>query len=208
MPGLFDTIAAPAERQEAVLRKALEARRDAWQHAGKGYLYRGGGDYLLRHGKFFSGEQLPAEYEALKGAERNCFENALRACEANPSLRYFEGVYTVGSGHYTPHAWCVTADDHLLEVTFPTDPEVLAMGRERLSRQPMLSLDRWGYWGVEFDATFVLSYWTTHMEYAPGGVGHVGILDRPAQDTDENCAEWRDDWPIYSYPYDVRRTEP
>lgn len=189
------------------MRKALEARRDAWQHTDKGYLYRGGGDYLLRHGRFFSGEEL-GDYEHLKGPEGNCFENALHACEADPSLHYYEGVYAVGGGHYTPHAWCVTDGDRLLEVTFPTDPEVLAMGRERLSKQKVLPLEHWGYWGVEFDPTFAVAYWTKYQEYGPGGVGHVGILDRPSQDTDPGSTEWREDWPIYSYPYDARRTEP
>lgn len=211
MAGLFDALPKPQERQESVVRKALEARRDAWQHTDKGYLYRGAGDYLLRHGQFFSGAQLPPEYEHLKGSEGNCFENTLLACEADPTLRYFEGVYAVGARHYTPHAFAVTQDGRLLDVTFPTDPKLLAVGREYHTRLPMLPLDRWGYWGVEFNPAFVRAYWTTHQGYTGGeGEGHVGILDRPTQDAldGEDMGEWRDHWPIYTYPYDPRRTEP
>lgn len=212
MAGIFDSlIGSPVERQEAILRKALEARRDAWRHAAKGYLYRGGGDYLLRHGQFFSGEQLPADLEHLKGPEGRCFENVLGVCEADPSIRYFEGVYGIGSAHYTPHAWGVTQDGHLLEFTFPTDPAVLSQGLEFRSKQPVLPLEHWGYWGVEFNPAFVLAYWIAHNGYVPGAEGgHVGILDRPTWDAfdGEQMSEWREDFPIFTYPYDARRTEP
>lgn len=208
MAGIFDLLGSPVERQETVLRKALEARRDAWTHTDKGYLYRGGGDYLLRHGQFFSGAQLPGEYDVFMGTEGNCFENTLHACEANLTIRYFEGVYTVGAGHYTPHAWGVTPDGRLLEFTYPTDPELLATGREYRSHLPILPFEHWGYWGVEFNPIFVRSYWYTHNGVGADGQAHVGILDRPTQDTEENSVEWRDDWPIFSYPYDLRRTEP
>lgn len=204
MSGIFDAIPTAAERQKAVLQRALQARRSAWAHADKGYLYLGGGDLLLRHGQFFSGEELPSQYAQYYGAEGRCFENTLDACEADPTIRYYEGVYAIGSGHYTPHAWGVTPDGHLLEFTMPTDPEMIALGLEHRTKLPMLSVESWGYWGVEFNATFVRAYWDSHQE------GHVGILDRPSQDgaEKENTAEWRDHWPIFTYRYEAGRTKP
>lgn len=207
MAGLFEALGTPAARQEAILRKALEARRDAWPHTR--YLYRGGGDYLLRHGQFFAGAELPAEYAHLKGGEGECFANALLACEADPSLRYFEGVYEIGGGaHYTPHAWAVTQDGRLCEVTMPTDPATIAIGREFASKLPIRPVEHWGYWGVEFDPAFVRAYWATHNGLADDGRMQVGILDRPTHDARTGNEEWREDWPIYSYPYDPKRTEP
>lgn len=200
MPGVFDTIASPAERQEKIIRKALELRRSQWSHDG--YLYQGAADLLLRHGKFYSGRRLPDQYVPLLGAESACFQNAMEACEADSSLRYVEGVYTTSHGHYTPHAWCIDPAGQLLEVTVPTDPETLAVLIHSHTKLPYLGIEHWGYWGAEFDAGFVTAYCE---KYQPN---NVGILDRPAQDAAEGLPEWRDEWPILRDPYDPTRTEP
>lgn len=202
--GLFDEmLGSPAARQELILRKALEMRRQRWPHSG--FYYRGAGDLLLKHGKFYSGRELPEQYKHLTGPMQGCFMNAMLAAEANPSLRYCEGVYTTGGGHYTSHAWCLDPAGELLELTYPTEPERIAHGLDFHTKQPVLSPERWGYWGAVF-----------HPEYAraveDAYEGHA-ILDRPVHDelfdggAGLEAHEGRTEWPVFRYPYDPDRRE-
>lgn len=204
MTGLFDSlVGTPVERQRAVLRKALEARRDAWadSHPGK-WVYEGGGDLLLRHGTFYSGRELPEKYAHLRGAPSCCFDNALKAVRADPTLTYVEGVYAIGSTHYTPHAWCLDPQGQLLEMTLPTDEATRARALERRG-MPILPLEHWGYWGVVLHPDYVEAVWAAQEGQ--------GVLDRPVQDALEgnpHAMEWRDDWLILHHTYDPERTKP
>ncbi len=185
----------PAQRQEWVLRRALEARREAWTRGG---LYLGGADLLLRHGQFFSGAYRPDEFDCLEGERGRCFENALAAVRQQSTLRYFEGVYAIGSEHYTPHAWCVTQSDRLIEVTLPAKPETVAGGKTP-DGFDVLPVEHWGYWGAEFHPDFVEAVW----DLTPG---LVGILDRPTQDGFNGLAdEPGRDFPQLRVPYDKNR---
>lgn len=197
--GLFAQLGTPVEREEKVIRKALEARRDNWPH--EGFVYRSAGDLLLQHGKFYSGRQLPDQYAHHKGIPNQCFVNAMTACERDPTLLYVEGVYTVGRGHYTPHAWCLDPAGKLLEVTLPTDDETLAVARDFETGRPFPPLEQWGYWGAVFHPEYVRAIWE-------GQDGHVGILDRPSLDAASGNAEWRTTWPVLTVPYDPDRREP
>jgi hypothetical protein len=202
--GLFDELGAvlgtPQDRQKDVLTKALELRRQAWFEAhGDRFYYRGGADLLLQHGRFYSGRECPDKYAHLKGEPSMCFYNALAACEACPELRYCEGVYAIGQGHYTPHAWCLDPDGELVEVTLPTDAQSIAMGLEYTTGQRVLKLDFWGYWGAVFNTEYVQAVKNFQDDCLP-------VLDRPTQDGwEENCAEWREDWHVLRVPYDENR---
>jgi hypothetical protein len=202
MTGLFDQLASPEKRQEAILRKVLEERRRQWTRPT---YYLGAGDLLLRHGRFYTGRELPSAYQAMRGPTGRCFDNALAACRADPSLRYCEGVYGYGQGHYTPHAWAIDIRGELLELTVPTDPAMIATGRDGETLQPMVQLERWGYWGVVIHPDYV--------EAQNNADDQVGVLDRPTYDetlgTDpEGTDERREHFPIYTYPYIPDRRTP
>src|SRR5215831_8910735 len=185
----FLNLGTPAERQEAALRKALELRRDLWDR--EGFAYRGAGDLLLQHGKFYTGRELPDQYKHLKGTPNQCFVNALEACKSDESLTYVEGVYTIGRSHWTPHAWCLDSAGELLEVTLPTEPEVIGRGIDAGTGMKIMGLEHWSYWGAIFHPQYVEAVWALQD-------GHVGMLDRPSHDTlDEgrnpslSVSEWR-----------------
>lgn len=196
----------PAQRQETAVRKGLELRRQFWPHTDKGYIYRGGGDLLLQHGTFYSGRELPEEYRHLfrvDGGEGNCFRNAWHATREDPSLRYVEGVYAWAAGHFTPHAWCLDPDGQLLELTVETDPAQIAGAREYRTHMPMVSPDRWGYWGAVFHPDYISA--VSELEE-----GYGGVLDRPEADRrdGEQYTELREHWPVFTYPYDPNRKTP
>lgn len=195
----LEGLTTPQARQELVIRKALEMRREQWTKPG--FIYQGAGDLLLRHGKFYSGRTLPAQYEHLQGAPSGCFGNALAAAKADPTLRYCEGVYAIGARHYTPHAWCLDPNGELLELTMPTDPESLGEGRDGELGVKVLPLEHWGYWGAVFHPEFAEAVFA-----AQDG---QGLLDRPAEDAldgVERFGEWREDWHVLHLPYDPERT--
>lgn len=203
---IFDVIGTPQERQEKVLRRALQARIDAWdrrQPDGLPYAYEGGADLLLRHGGFYTGRELPEAYLEHKGVPGRCFLNALEAAQADPTLRYCEGVYAIGDSHYTPHAWCLDPDGNLLEVSLSTKPDEIAKGVRSLDgRLPMLGIEHWGYYGAVFHVEFVAEVFKAQDA--------AGLLDRPRADSldgNPHTMEWREDWHVLKLPYDpARRT--
>jgi hypothetical protein len=200
--GLFGgSLLTPAQRQKNIIRKALELRVQFWAH-GDNFVYRGAGDLLLRHGRFYSGRELPDQYKPLTGEMGRCFFNALEATTTDPHLHYCEGVYTTGSGHYTAHAWCLDPDGELLELTYPTEPERIAGAIDFTTRQPVLSPKHWGYWGAVFHPDYVRAVMAAQ--------DNMPVLDRPIHDALFDKAgldseEPRTDWPIYHYPYNPNR---
>ena len=195
---LGGVLLSPKQRQPAVIVRALEARRDAWPHTG--FYYRGGGDLLLQHGTFFSGRQLPPEYDHFRGSPGFCFNNSFEAAEQDSTLAYWEGVYTIGRGHYTPHAWCCDPNGELVELTLPTTEQEIERGVEEQTGLPVLGLEHWGYWGCQFDLDYVRAVRESEETYG-------GLMDRPTQDAAEGQPEWRTDWPVLRYPYDPNRKD-
>lgn len=193
---LDGAVLTPEERQVTVIVKALQARRGAWPH--EGFYYRGGADLLLQHGTFFSGRLLLPEYQEFRGEAGYCFNNAFAAVEQDSSLTYWEGVYSIGRGHYTPHAWACDAEGRLLEFTMPTSQTDIENGVEYQTGLPVLDLKHWGYWGCRFHIDYVRAERESGSTYG-------GLLDRPTQDAGEGVPEWRDDWPVLRYPYDPER---
>lgn len=198
MSGLFGgALLTPQQRQEHVMRGALELRARFWAF-GDNFVYRGAGDLLLKHGTFQSGRELPEKYQPLRGGPNECFRNSLAAVEADPSLRYVEGVYSTGGGHYTTHAWCIDPSGELLELTMPTDADTLRIGLDAVTMQPVRPLEHWGYWGIVFHPDYVRAVQEAQ--------DHMNVLDRPPQDNafakfGIEGNEPRTDWPIYHYPY-------
>lgn len=200
---LFDGLLKPGDGSRLALQRELEGRRDRWDRPG--YLYRGAGDYLLQHGKFYGGRVCPDEYMHLFGAPNECFANALNAALHHPDLRYVEGVYSTGHTWFTPHAWCLAPDGEVVELTFPTHD--LERYHNHLGL-PILPPDRWGYWGVIFEPEFVIDH--TEEDVA----GESCMFDRPAADTKGELfqeagidAEQEHDFPILKIPYEAGRVK-
>lgn len=169
MSGFLDGVLRPGDAGRRAIQRELETRRDRWDKPG--YLYRGGGDYMLRHGRFYAGRVLPGQYDHLRGERGGCFGNACIACAQDPSLRYVEGVYNTGHSYFTPHAWCIDANDELVEVTYPTKDNEGYVNERRL---PIMPCEHWSYWGVIFRPEFV--------EWFADKYGELCMFDRPAED--------------------------
>lgn len=158
----FASLVKPGEGAMRALRQHLEARQ-ARDVKGKmpHWVYSGPSDLLVKHGTFFTGRELPDQWEHLRGPEQNCHENALAAAEAEPSLRYFTGLYLI-SGAPNPHSWCVDADGGLLELTIPgadrRGERPMTAKVAGGARSPMLTPPHWVYVGVEYDTAFVRAH--------------------------------------------------
>lgn len=188
------------------LTRELESRRRAVAERfalGKGYVYRGGADLCLQHGKYRPGRILPDDYRHLSGLDgRTCYYDALRAALADPTVRYCEGYAAVGRGHFISHAWCIAPDDGVLEVRYPTDEAIATVTLPTLVTPPP---QKWSYWGVTFRAELVEAHTVAPL--------HLGMLDRSrAEELDmltrftEDEVITTHDFPILKVPYDPERT--
>lgn len=205
--GLFDDLLpaghaaklTPGAAARGALERELERRRDAWVDK-PGYIYRGAGDMLLRHGSYYEGRVLPDQHLHLRGQEARCYANALEAVQADPTLRYVEGVYSTGASYYTTHAWAIEPDGSLLELTYPTrDLDGYINGHVGMAIMPP---EHWAYWGV-----------IVHPDYVQAHLDALGLpmLDRGPEKTDpramarEVLPDLRDN-PFLKVPYDPNRT--
>lgn len=159
----------------------LRRRVATWPFGDAGFVYKGGADVVLRHGTYYQGGRLPPEYAHLAGPPSRCFLNSIEAVQANPAdLRYCEGFYMV-DGIATEHGWCLDADNQVVELTFPTDPDagyVLAG-----SGMPLLPPERWAYMGVVIPTSvtdaceFVPALGRSHAVTDSGGTGEPFVSE-------------------------------
>lgn len=147
MTGLFGglDLGTPASRNELILHRELELRRTREPRSGWGKVYRTGADLLLQHGRFWPGRKQPEQYRHLAGPMGECYWNALKACEADRSLRYVEGIVACGGSTFTSHGWCVAPDGGVVDLTYPDE---MAGGTNVHTGLPILPHEHWGYWGV------------------------------------------------------------
>jgi hypothetical protein len=201
----FASLVKPGEGAKRALANHLSARA-AKERETKPPHWRYGGtaDFLQQHGEFFTGRELPEEWERLRGPENQCHDNALAAAVMEPSLRYFTGLYIIG---HTPsqHSWCVDANGELLEFTLPNAAErgrapVIAAGTRRAmdgTTTPMLTPPHWAYVGVEYTTEFA----SRHAEERG-----MPILDPHFLmfnfDHDHGCYLHSEDPPMWLVPYD------
>lgn len=192
---LFGGILKPGDAAALAVQRELTHRRDRWEPRPGGYLYRGGGDYMLRHGRAYRGQVLPNAYEPM--AQAACFWNAMQMARDNPDLRYVEGLYTTSSNRPTPHAWVIDPDDRVIEVTHVTT------NLERYhdtKGMPIMPPEHWSYFGVIFRWELV--------QWHEDTVGEMCMFDRPPGEQAENArldVSQDHDWPILKYPYDPDR---
>lgn len=193
----------PGEGAQIALRADLEVRRETCEPQ-PGWLYRGAGDYLLKHGQFYTGRELPDQYAPQFGGINNCFENAVLAAGTDPSLRYVEGVYAAYGG-FTPHAWCIDPDGQVVELTWPTRPEHGTDGaKDDFMGMGLVAPERMAYCGVIFPVEFMVWFGETYGEWC--------LFDRPAIDKDKRFTKHLDmsqpdhGFPVLKVPYDPART--
>lgn len=208
MSGLFDGLIKPGEGGVAALR--LELQRRWATHKGRfprpPYVYRGGADLCLRYGHPFNGRVTPEKWRHLSGENGRCYVNALEAAEAEPSLRYFEGYYSWGKGHFTSHGW-VADDEGVVELSVETW-RLREEGVHDKHGAKILPCEVWTYWGVEFDPALIR--W--HLDDT-SGPRELPMLDRTPDDDYDPEAAMRSldmtqshDFPVLKVPYDVGRT--
>lgn len=113
-----------------------------WPRAHKSFAghYRSPADFLLKHGEFITPRVTPAKYPGL--AAKACFANAFILATQFPELTYMEGIIyappmvdarngvRVGKIRPVHHAWCVDAQDRLVECTYVTTAGAVAMLRD------------------------------------------------------------------------------
>lgn len=226
MSGFLDGVLKPGDGARMAVTRELEVRRKRWTRSD--HHYRGVGDFLLQHGTFWNGRQIPAQYEPLTGPMASCYQNALEAAEADPTLRYVEGVYAVIGQDFHGHAWCLDADDQVVEVTVPTEPETVAR-MVTTNGTPYLPVERWGYFGAVINTAYVRAHRNALMEVnglalfdlspvedARQRATHKRIIEgRPADENDLSYDDSEDEdmgfvnpteWPILREPFDPHRT--
>jgi hypothetical protein len=138
----MDKVKDPTNGQ---LRRALEGMREGYSIRGAcpDAHYMNKEDFVLRHGRFFEPQSLPARYRRRRGEE--CFANAFKLAR-KAGLRYAEGV-AIATSNTSPvpfpihHAWCVDVDNRAVDPTWPTPG--------------------FAYFGVVFDLERVADVWST-----------------------------------------------
>lgn len=112
-------------------------------------------DYVLQNGRAWEPQELPDEFQSLRGKEKECFKNAADPVFGfDKRVRYVEGFALSGDIPFEIyHAWLVDEHDRVLEVTWD-EP-----GTE--------------YFGIEFDYDALAEAATGRECY--------GVIDNPEQ---------------------------
>lgn len=162
MSGFLDGVLKPGQGAEIAVKREMQARMKKWDRSG--YHYKGVGDFLLQHGTFWTGRELPDQYRSLVGPPGTCYETSLAAAVADPSLRYCEGVYSLVGEDFKGHAWCIDSNDEVVELTQPSDPATVSRARSARTRLPFLPVERWAYFGCIFPAEYVTAHRERYLE--------------------------------------------
>jgi len=117
--------------------------------------------FVLAHGRLAKGwRPLPRGFAY--GPLNLCFENSLRTV-LDCNLGYVEGFVLRGNGIPVQHAWNVSPDGEVVDVTLRSPAEVAALAAELLADQESLSSavavvpeDETRYFGVGFDPLYLI----------------------------------------------------
>lgn len=200
-------LGTPASRNEMALKRELELRRTREPYSGWGKVYRTGADLLLQHGRFYQGRRQPEEYKHLAGPMNECYWTSLAACEADPSLRYVEGVVSNGVGSFVSHGWCVAPDGGIVDLTYPD--EMAEGGLDYNTRLPILPHEHWGYWGVILQPELVRTQEEMPMLGRDKASEHVARVDAEGRWFTKGSLEVTPPaaLPLLDVPYDPNRKE-
>lgn len=129
------------------IRDTLEQFAAGWKALGQKHpMFE---DFVLEYGKTYHNVEV-----GMRGAKKECFANAGRACMTDPTLTYIEG-YAMHKEFGLPmlHAWIERRDDGAaFEVTYD-DP------------------DNFEYFGIRYQTEFVLKQMVKHEVWGVLG-GH------------------------------------
>jgi hypothetical protein len=231
LSGFLDGVLKPGQGAEMAVKREMEQRRRTWTRPG--YHYRGVGDFLLQHGKFWTGREIPERYRHLVGPDGSCYANALAAVRADSSLRYVEGVYAVIGRDFHGHAWCIDQDEQIVEVTAPTDPATVARASSAEDHIPFLPVERWAYYGCVFPLAYVEAHRARYedtqgyplfdlnpaenrRQFGSYQQSAVGWGDEDGEDEDDTDWDEPDvpsvyrfeehEFPVFRVPFDPNRT--
>jgi hypothetical protein len=124
---LFDYLCADQRAMRTAARK--DERDDVARNMTRIY------DLMLKYGRFFEPSPRPKKYKA--GDRNQCYGNSLDLVIAHDELSYCEGYVVVENISYpVEHAWCVTREGNVLDVTL---------------KKPLIP---WAYFGVVFNSQF------------------------------------------------------
>lgn len=194
-------LGTPADRNKHAMTRELELRRKRTPHSGHGRVYLNGADFLLKHGKFYEGREMPDRYAHLMGQMGLCFWNAAAAAEADPTLRYCEGITGVGGGRFVAHAWVLDPDGNVVDLTYSA--EAVGIGVDFDTGLPLLPIAHWSYWGVIFTPELMRAHHEIGYpmlgrdvteQYRPGQAGKRDLTPPPSL-------------PVLDVPYDPNRKE-
>ena len=108
------------------------------------------GDFYLAFGRACR----PAEHDLPRGPAQQCYANAARLAFADDGLVYFEGFALQPGLIPVHHAWCVDADEKVVDTTWSYHPDT-------------------EYWGIALQTGFVHKYvlrsevWGVLAEHVP-----------------------------------------
>lgn len=213
----FSDLIKPGEGARLGLESELRRRMAAWDRPG--YFYKGVGDFLLQHGRSYGPPITfpPDDWFQGKGGRGGpygtCFINAVEYAEQH-GVRYCEGLYAT-QGSYVAHAWCLDADDRVIEVTHPNYDELKERGVRVHTPDGMdaISVKHWAYWGVVLLPEFVR--WHAENPGFDDGRPTYCIFDRAGHEVEERIRLGDDDAegvtdshdsPILKLPFDPSRT--
>jgi hypothetical protein len=169
------------------------------------YPYRGGADFVLRHGEFWQGRVRPHTFDHLLGEPGRCYRTSFEAAKADDRLLYVEGYCTTGAGMPISHAWVVeVATGGIFDLVLPCGDDQISVYRRANSKLDFAHPSKWAYYGVRFLTELVVAH-----DKAVG----LPLLDRPAAEAAENAGRPNaeiysedHDFPILKIPYDFNRT--
>lgn len=157
----FRDLVKPGAGAAQAIKSHLELGRhkELRQPVPAGWYYAGPSGLLLSHGRPFEGAVTPEPYRHLIGTPTLCHNNTLAACQADPTLRFFTGYYTVGR-MMCQHSWAMMPDDTVVELTYPTfgvhpDARMADTPEDGPSELGWMPPQFWAYFGLEFKVPFI-----------------------------------------------------
>ena len=114
----------------------------------KAQLFKDAEDYYILE-RFISlngKEYKAAQFQGLRKQPKHCFQNALELSLSQPGLRYVEGMaHRIATVH---HAWCVDADDNVVDPTWAKPEDALYCGIAFEPKEAACICYKNGYYGL------------------------------------------------------------
>ena len=126
------------------------------------------GDFYLKLGS----PGVPVASEFKRGTPKHCYMNAGRLAQEHAELAYCEGFAVQPGLIAVHHAWCLTPDGGVVDVTWPFNPGTqywgIALSTEFLL-ESLMKTEVWGILGEHVPREMLLVHPSTylHPNFAP-----------------------------------------